>query len=337
LGQTLDANEPSNLGQTLDTNKPTKKKNALMVLGAVVLVVVVVLLLGHLFQGGTETVAQSATANVAGTVYAKVPEDLLETVLSVSESTAEKSGTCGSNLQWYYQNGVLIITGKGQMDDFSVAAAPWYDIREDISYAVVEDGVTNISQNAFYDLTSLNNVFLASSVTSIGQSAFYNCKNLTEVKIPTGVYSIGEAAFSHCTALDGIEIPARVKTIENETFSYCENLGYAHILGVVTRIGNKAFYQCGLLELDIPEGLTYIGSHAFDSSSLAMVWIPSTVTELADEALVAGYGIWYYGTKDMWSAIKNGDDYISSKSVEASYNSKKTAIDLFYGGTDRDF
>jgi hypothetical protein len=317
--------------QVLDTNKPAKKKNVLPILGAVALVVVVALLLGHLFQGGTETVAQSATANVAGTVYAKVPEDLLETVQSVSESTAEKSGTCGDGLQWYYQDGVLIITGEGEMNGFYKEPAPWYDIRADICYAVVEDGVRNVSRNAFSDLTSLNNVFLADSVTSIGQSAFSNCSNLTEITIPEGVSSIGEAAFSHCTALDGIEIPARVREIQNETFSYCTSLGYVHFRGVVTSIGDQAFYQCGLLELILPEGLTYIGSHAFDSPNLAMLCIPCSVTEFADGALTSGYGIMYPGTREMWNAIENSDDYIVGKSNAASNYKNKTVLDtIFY-------
>ena len=43
-------------------------------------------------------------------------------------ANAENSGTCGPNLKWLLtDNGVLVITGKGKMNDYIYFdGAPWY-------------------------------------------------------------------------------------------------------------------------------------------------------------------------------------------------------------------
>lgn len=39
-----------------------------------------------------------------------VPDDIIE--------TAEESGTCGENLNWYFKDRLLYITGTGEMKDY---------------------------------------------------------------------------------------------------------------------------------------------------------------------------------------------------------------------------
>ena len=53
------------------------------------------------------------------------------------------SGTCGDNLTWTLdEEGVLTISGSGQMDNFEYLCAPWNDYKMDILSIAIQDGVT---------------------------------------------------------------------------------------------------------------------------------------------------------------------------------------------------
>ena len=97
------------------------------------------------------------------------------------------SGTCGaegdgSNLTWTLDSeGVLTISGSGDMHDYGSFDAPWYGSKSMVKSAVIADGVTSIGNYAFSECTSLTNVTIPDSVTSIGWSAFKGCASLTDV------------------------------------------------------------------------------------------------------------------------------------------------------------
>ena len=116
-----------------------------------------------------------------------------------------QSGTCGANLTWDFNasTGVLIIDGTGPMTNYSNDnLAPWFNMRENITYLSIEPGVTNIGDYAFYGLTAVaNNVIIPEGVTTIGKYAFDLCTAMPSVYIPYGVTSVGNYAFGLCTAL----------------------------------------------------------------------------------------------------------------------------------------
>ena len=134
---------------------------------------------------------------------------------------AESSGTCGPNLKWHLtDDGVLTITGKGKMDDYSNSRLlPWD--RYYVKRIIIGDSVTTIGGRAFSDCSSLTSVTIVNSVTTIGQYAFNNCISLTSVTIPNSVTTIGEAAFRYCGSLTSVNIPNSVSTISDNTFFFC--------------------------------------------------------------------------------------------------------------------
>ena len=125
--------------------------------------------------------------------------------------------------------------------------APWYSDRDKIKKVIIEDGVTNIGNDAFTGSSNLTSVEIPNSVTSIGDGAFYGCISLTSVEIPNSVTSIGESAFQHCSRLTSVEIPNSVTSIRSETFEYCKYLLSIEIPNSVTSIGDGAFYGCSRL------------------------------------------------------------------------------------------
>ena len=124
---------------------------------------------------------------------------LLIALLMGLSANAEESGTCGPNLTWHLtDNGVLTISGKGEMIDYSdyYNRAPWrgYDIKR----IIIGDGITTIGSSTFVGCSALTSVTIPNSVTKIGYNAFAECSALTSVTIPNSVTTIGNYAFCRC-------------------------------------------------------------------------------------------------------------------------------------------
>ena len=199
------------------------------------------------------------------------------------------SGTCGakgSNLTWTLDSeGVLTISGSGDMHGYGSSDAPWYGSRSRVKSAVIAEGVTSIGESAFENCRSLTSVTIPNSVTSIGWSAFFYCKSLTSVTIPDSVTSVGAYAFLGCTSLTSVTIPNSVTSIGGCAFDECWSLTSVTIPDSVTSIGQHAFNGCrSLTSVTIPDGVTSIGDGAFASC-----------TSLTD--------VYYAGSEAQWKAI----------------------------------
>jgi uncharacterized protein (TIGR02145 family)/uncharacterized repeat protein (TIGR02543 family) len=165
-------------------------------------------------------------------------------------------------------NLTLTITGTGAMPDYTAGTLtlPWYSYRNQITTIIIEDGITAIGNNAFYELYKVTSVTVGSSVTSIGDGAFFGCVALPSITLPTSVTAIGMGAFSGCDGLTGtFTIPNLVTTIEAEVFSDCSGLTSVNFGNSVTSIGASAFYNCNHLAgtFTIPNSVTTIGAEAF--------------------------------------------------------------------------
>ena len=193
---------------------------------------------------------------------------LLIALLMGLSAKAESSGTCGPNLTWHLtDDGVLTITGKGEMYDYSYSnEAPWgkYNINRIIKRIIIGDGITTIGSSAFDRCFFLTSVTIPNSVTTIGSKAFSGCSVLTSVTIPNSVTTIGDKAFSNCSALTSVTIPNSVTKIGDSAFERCSALTSVTIPNSVTTIGEAAFNGCSsLTSVTIPNSVTKIGGGAF--------------------------------------------------------------------------
>ncbi len=190
----------------------------------------------------------------------------LMVLLSIPASAAANSGDCGNKVSWTFDNasGILTVFGTGEMEDYPLEGAPWYELREAILEVQIKWGVTTIGNSSFYGLEQLTKVVLPSSVTMIGDSAFYECGALTTVVLPNSINTIKYAAFSGCSNLVEITLPKNIQIIADSVFSNCTALDSVKIPDGVSKIGNYAFYGCiALADLQIPENVNSIGDYAF--------------------------------------------------------------------------
>ena len=207
---------------------------------------------------------------------------LLITLLVSLSAYAERSGTCGDNLQWKLTDeGVLTITGIGEMKDWGRNARPWSPY-SDVKQVIIGDGVTTIGGSAFSYCSSLTSLTIPNSITDIGSSAFSGCSSLTSVTIGNSVTEIGGYAFSGCSSLTSVTIGNSVTDIGSSAFSGCSSLTSVTIGNSVTTIGSGAFFSCSsLTSVTIGNSVTEIGYYAFSGcSSLTSLTIPNSVTTI---------------------------------------------------------
>ena len=213
---------------------------------------------------------------------------LLIALLMGLSAKAESSGTCGPNLKWHLtDDGVLTITGNGEMDDYYIFS-PWRD--SGVKRIIIGNRVTTIGQTAFSGCSSLTSVTIPNNVTTIGEDAFSNCRSLTSITIPNSVTTIGGWAFSICSSLTSVTIPNSVTTIGDNAFMGCSSLTSVTIPNSVTRIGSEAFSDCtNLQKVNIGSSVKTIGEFAFNKCT--------NITQISSEAVVpptCESGVFFY-------------------------------------------
>ncbi|MCQ2339917.1 MAG: leucine-rich repeat domain-containing protein [Paludibacteraceae bacterium] len=132
------------------------------------------------------------------------------------------AGQCGNNLYWRSVGDTLIITGSGEMYDYSGATpAEWSFLSKDkIAKIILQDGITHIGDSAFIDCNGIETLSLPNSVETIGNYAFANCPYLTDVVIGTNVREIGCNAFAGDFRLENITCYAPITpNVCSTTFS----------------------------------------------------------------------------------------------------------------------
>ena len=160
------------------------------------------------------------------------------------------SGSLGGNLTWTFDldSNTLMINGTGNMTNYETFNYPWYSNRQSIVSIVIEEGVTSIGDNAFYDCSSVRSLIIPYGVTSIGAGSFQYCENLVSVTLPTTLKYIGDFGFTSCFNLKTISIPSSVTTLGRNAFCVCNSLKSVFIPAKLTSIGSSPF--CGCLKLE---------------------------------------------------------------------------------------
>ncbi len=224
-----------------------------------------------------------------------------------SQACTIASGSCGAdgnNLMWVLTcDSVLTISGEGEMpSSYASNATPWYEYGQSIKHINIEEGVTKLALNSFYNSgASANypNVRTLSIPSTLGApietNFFYGCplKTVTilsdtivgkvsyssnnslqnkfgaqveEYIIGGGVRSIANFAFYNQSAdsLHSIYLPEGLEDIGNWAFGYIDHLTSVTVPSTVQTIGTDAFAGCSKLHsVELGEGLMTVNGQAF--------------------------------------------------------------------------
>ncbi len=206
-----------------------------------------------------------------------------------SSSDTSQSGKIG-DLTWTFKEGALTVRGGSIPDYPNMAAAPWYDIRSDVEYIYIGDGVVDIGDNAFAGMNEVKHVDFGTSVKTIGRMSF-SLVPFDRLVIPDTVTSVGASAFTH-SYIHEVHIGKNVQSIGSNTFQ-CYNLKkitvdsanqYMKSVGatVMSKDGTKIL--CYVPESDatvftIPDGVTEI-AYPLHNANVRDLNIPASLSKL---------------------------------------------------------
>ena len=224
-------------------------------------------------------------------------------------------GVNGGEISWSVNtvSGVLTISGNGEMPNFTekTEKSPWRSYRAYITTVVIENGITNIGDYAFYTMQNITEIRVPDSVTSMGAYAFAECIKLKSVNVPDSVASIGEKAFDktkiyytmsawdngYVLYVDNALVMTKgvmkgsytaregTTVIADSAFSRQEEITEILLPDTVIGIGKEAFYACyALTSVNIPYGVKSIGDRTFVKCAITDISIPDTVTEIGEGA-----------------------------------------------------
>lgn len=148
-------------------------------------------------------------------------------LLPCGAAEKETSGSCGVNISWQLEDGVLTISGTGEMHNY-IDQAPWSDSRDEITTLVLEPGVTNLGDRAMQECENLRWVSIGQDVRALGRYAFNECTALKEITISDTVTEIGGGCFMDCTALSRVTLRRGSRRLRISAFRNAARLRKSH-------------------------------------------------------------------------------------------------------------
>ena len=234
---------------------------------------------------------------------------------SASAAYAATSGDCGTTAGTVSfvidGDGVMTVSGTGSIKQQTKQNAyAWYADRTKVKKLVLEEGVTNAPNSAFYGMTNLKDVQLPSTLDTWGTSVFASSNNIETIEVAEGgefsakgniLYGENETRLImsgkavsgkvelpqtlttiDANGLDGrgeiteIVMPEGLKTIGNNAFRNVKKPETLTIPSTVTSIGTNAFQNWeNITEAAIPEGVTALSNNTFSGcANLQKVTLP---------------------------------------------------------------
>lgn len=200
----------------------------------------------------------------------------------------------GLRLQQKMNNRSWIVTGTVDC---------WTSL--DIPSEVLGLPVTHIADNAFSNNYWIESINLPETLISIGYRAFYGLGKLHSVVMPESLQDVKPEAFGGTSINNAVinnNAVLKSKCFDSylETVTFGENVsempddifrGYYNIKAItfkgnkITRIGSRAFYGTKLSKVEIPEGVTSIGSEAFSGNwTIVELSLPESLQQIDKRA-----------------------------------------------------
>ena len=178
-----------------------------------------------------------------------------------AQNSTVASGECGDNLAWTLDDqGTLTVSGTGPIPSYDYRSTPWYDYRNQVTAVIIENGVTTIGSNAFFNMPQISSLTIPNSVTQIGDTAFYYSRNLAELSLPDGITAIGYEAFTGSAFFDNADNwEDDVLYCGKYLLSVQDSVTALSIKSGTLCVADRALNDAQVKELSIPASLRNIG------------------------------------------------------------------------------
>ena len=241
---------------------------------------------------------------------------------SLAEITASGSN-CGEDCSWKIEDGVLTVSGSGDMANFTSDDKPWATYRSSITNFVVEDGITSIASSAV-GWTNVSNVTLPNSIETIGSNAFAGTNQLTSLVIPDSVTSIGSQAFWG-SAITSLVIPQSVEIIGSYAFRDMRHIRELTIPDSIQTLGNNAFADVKIENGEITDILVNNGIQNLTISANMLSKYLEAKGGFAEGANINCTSGDCSGVLSAWDAQK-GTNYANSTNIAAQNTDGSTTL-----------
>ena len=180
---------------------------------------------------------------------------------------------------------ITIPEGVTRLGDYAFADA------DGLQNLIVPASVSNIGSHAFYRSENLEIVTIQGDLDTISESTFEWCSKLKNVSIEGTVGGIDAYAFWDCNSLEEVSAKTITGEIKIYAFNGCSALQRINAsLDGLTAIGSSAFVDCiSLTEINLPEGLERIDYSAFKHCGLEEIIIPDSVTRIGEHVFESCY------------------------------------------------
>ena len=196
---------------------------------------------------------------------------------------------------------------------------------------------------AFHQIDNLISIVIEEGVKEIGEGAFFGCHNVASVKLPSSLEVIKNDAFEGFYALTDIIIPDNVKRIESNAFYGCSALTHARLPASLSFLGSAAFAHCEALQIIAIPGKDVIFEEGiFYQAWMFVIYCESTslTSKIADGGIEAAYVVGgISGIRDVYEidglfyseCINNGkkESYLLGASSDGTEYAVKDLINGF--------
>jgi len=216
-----------------------------------------------------KSIADWAFNSVTATVYylegnETWTEDMLQDYGGDLTWVATVLGQCGENVSWILADGVLTISGSGEMANYTEESpAPWNSYADTITAVKVESGVASIGSNAFADCAKISTVVFAGDVPAFTENVFAGLN-------ANGYYPSGNETWESADLDENLTWRPYMGTCGATAFWDYSDEGVLTIFGV----GEMASYEYNnapwydlresVTAIVVEDGITSISKHAFD-------------------------------------------------------------------------
>lgn len=206
----------------------------------------------------TNIVLPKSLVNLGSSAFSETP--LSEIQLPSGITTIENGAFETSKLKSVY-----ISASVNKVGDYAFAGCA------DLEKVIFEGEYCDFGRGAFGRCRSLNMVNLPNT-PFIAESMFEGCSTLKEIKLPSACTAIAYRAFKGCSSLSNIEFPSSITFIGPEAFAHCDALCRIDLPQNLENIWQSTFEDSRIVELRLPESLSYIAENAFSDCKIQSIY-----------------------------------------------------------------